>query len=538
MSIPAVASLWAAGDRHAALEALSAVWAQREDHAVTELCEQLSELLVRERVGLLSRELNPDQLRASLIVAAQTGDRVAVHALLPWLTTLARPKGRQRLAFLDPPDPVLLRWLCHWLWRRPELNELAQYLVSQRSPWLRLVHEWWSRDAPHEIDRFARESPHWWRHLGRSSDQRALDPAEVESLAALRAAFEAELPAEQATADGLLAAVYERPDDHACRAILADFLLSQDQHDPRGEFIQLQLQAAAGPVPESATARERELLDLHGLRWLGPLVQDCVLPSVRFERGFLAGLDLRPRASMCAASVGHPIWTTVETVNGGTWVIVNHPVMRSLRVLGCESSCARALLAGPTRARIEALWVEFIDWFAENQRQPDRATVLLLARELFARIDAVPNLRHLGVRDSIAADPESWQWLWQGPRTGLESVRLRIETNEAPQLWRWCEQLRRDRSSVELLLDHGKLRYALLPIDGYQTVRVTHNVPRWRVSPSHDQLLGYIVNGLAPSLSAAGLRRVEIVGAIVDVDRLRHTLQILGLDHPIEFATV
>jgi uncharacterized protein (TIGR02996 family) len=523
------ARLWAAGDREGALEALCGVWAQTQDLELAELCEHISEFLVRERTRSLARELSPEQVRASLIGAARAGDRVAVHALLPWLTALARPKARQRLALLEPPDPALLRGVVQWLRRRPELNELAQYLVNQRSLWVEFQSAWCRRESPLERDRYAEDSSLWRsRFSGLVRSPRALNPADAAALASFRAAFDAERSAGREQAAALLDAAREHPDDDARRALLADFLLSHDEHDPRGEFINLQLRAAAGPVPEFARARERELLDLHGLRWLGPLVRDCMLPSVRFERGFLSGLDLiRPRSNTATfGSPGHPIWATVERLNRGSWEIIGHPIMRSLRTVGCDPSCARALLSGPVRAKISSLTVAVSErvWSTPDDHQPDLGPTLTLARELFAQLDAAPNLRHLGLRDSIPADPESWQWFWQGPRAGLESVRLRIDRRAAPRLWEASELLRRDDSSVQLQLDYGVLSFTLLPADRYRTVRVNHNVPHWRARPSPDELLGFIVNALAPCVSATRLRRIEIVGAIVDADRLRDAL--------------
>ena len=70
-----------------------------------------------------------------------------------------------------------------------------------------------------------------------------------------------------------LAALVENPDDLATHRAYADYL--QEQGDPRGEFIQVQL---ALEEPERTTKerqelerRERELLEEHGREWLGGL---------------------------------------------------------------------------------------------------------------------------------------------------------------------------------------------------------------------------------------------------------------------------
>lgn len=77
------------------------------------------------------------------------------------------------------------------------------------------------------------------------------------------------------------------PEDDTPRLVLADWL--QDQGDPRGELIALQLQRSRLAEDDSRLVelerRQRQLLSQHVFTWLGPLVD---LASVwRFERGLL-----------------------------------------------------------------------------------------------------------------------------------------------------------------------------------------------------------------------------------------------------------
>ncbi|HWG45625.1 MAG TPA: TIGR02996 domain-containing protein [Gemmataceae bacterium] len=111
--------------------------------------------------------------------------------------------------------------------------------------------------------------------------------------------------------DALEAALVEDPDDLATHRAYADYL--QEQGDPRGEFIQVQLALEdTERTPEERQElerRERELLDAHGRKWLGVLADELQLRPVddpwgvfevteppyeiRFTRGWLNGIVLR-----------------------------------------------------------------------------------------------------------------------------------------------------------------------------------------------------------------------------------------------------
>lgn len=86
--------------------------------------------------------------------------------------------------------------------------------------------------------------------------------------------------------------IKDRPDDDLPRLVLADWL--QDQGDPRGEFVHLQVMRARlredDPQAQTLYGRERTLLRKHALTWLGPLAD--VGSGWTFERGFIQ-LELR-----------------------------------------------------------------------------------------------------------------------------------------------------------------------------------------------------------------------------------------------------
>ncbi|HEY7313823.1 MAG TPA: TIGR02996 domain-containing protein [Gemmataceae bacterium] len=119
--------------------------------------------------------------------------------------------------------------------------------------------------------------------------------------------------------DALEAALVEDPDDLATHRAYADYL--QEQGDPRGEFIQVQL-ALEDPKRTSAERRElerreRDLLTAHGRKWLGCLVNELLGPAsapwtklpdiqrpyeIRFVGGWLARI-VRQRSRFSLGSL-------------------------------------------------------------------------------------------------------------------------------------------------------------------------------------------------------------------------------------------
>jgi uncharacterized protein (TIGR02996 family) len=92
--------------------------------------------------------------------------------------------------------------------------------------------------------------------------------------------------------EAFLLAIIDEPEDDGLRLIFADWL--EEQCDPRGEFIHVQMELARGVTENRLRrrlkARERELLEAHAAEWLGPLrglVRRC-----HFRRGFLADVDI------------------------------------------------------------------------------------------------------------------------------------------------------------------------------------------------------------------------------------------------------
>lgn len=131
--------------------------------------------------------------------------------------------------------------------------------------------------------------------------------------------------------NSLYQAVLHRPDDLQLRHVLADAL--QDQGDPRGEFIALQLgRLISGERP---SARERELLGLHRDQWLGRLVG--LVHQPKFERGFVHHVQVLRETELPSTIERFEAWATVVSLDLRNlegeleMKLLASPMMRSLR---------------------------------------------------------------------------------------------------------------------------------------------------------------------------------------------------------------
>jgi uncharacterized protein (TIGR02996 family) len=183
--------------------------------------------------------------------------------------------------------------------------------------------------------------------------------------------------------DALEAALVENPDDLATHHAYADYL--QEQGDPRGDFIQVQLalEAAGRTRAEHRRlkARERKLLSKHVRDWLGILADELQGPKeerrkgrkspyrISFARGWLdriihfpgvmrfPGLD-RP------ISVGVVRRISVEFNNVLGKRLSLAPEVRMLRelVLGYEDLAGvRAIVQSPYLHRLTHLQLRYCD---------------------------------------------------------------------------------------------------------------------------------------------------------------------------------
>ena len=184
--------------------------------------------------------------------------------------------------------------------------------------------------------------------------------------------------------DALESALVENPDDLATHYAYADFL--QEQGDPRGEFIQLQLALEDPQRTESEKrklkARVKELLAEHEREWLGVLADD-LLPSReglrrawpwpnhitehQFARGWLDSLTLRNPTYLvhptdiglllCAAPQARLLRKLVlEYDNGLVETLLSSPFMLNLRVF----QLGRSMRTGPDSVVLSPLLIELI----------------------------------------------------------------------------------------------------------------------------------------------------------------------------------
>jgi uncharacterized protein (TIGR02996 family) len=212
----------------------------------------------------------------------------------------------------------------------------------------------------------------------------------------------------------LFAAVYANPDDDGPRAVLADLL--QEQGDPRGEFIALQLARGRGG---KRSRRESELLKKHGREWLGAIAPALPKDGVVFERGFLAKCrTINSRGLSGATAICEAVeWATVEELTLGPWQFLPEllPSLRALRVLTTEGD------AGELRShpKLEKLHIKFI--YTSEHRQGEHLATLAFPSlcelsvswcyaplgDLVAFLEATPTLKrlHLSTGDLAAMTP-------------------------------------------------------------------------------------------------------------------------------------
>jgi len=262
-------------------------------------------------------------------------------------------------------------------------------------------------------------------------------PSEEEAvtLAALRALLEAAPDDAGAAAqeeEALLAAIYTDPLDDAPRAAFAAWLSARG--DPRGRFIDLQLQEARGEAPSREARREmKSLLKRHEAAWCGPLAERTLKRGRAFRRGFVASCVGRVRDE-------EPAWSTVEhlesVVPGEALAL---PALRSLSLQHLT----------PLFDRRRPLAVEVLEWPGPGVRYGESAAETI---EAFTGITCLPALRHLKLtgangwiyEDTTRRRPSPmtarhFSWLWAAPTTsGLEALTLCANLSH---LGSWCRAL-------------------------------------------------------------------------------------------------
>lgn len=355
---------------------------------------------------------------------AKEQDPVTLSALLDTLLDKGSVKARSRLEALAgwPEDPRIDRWVADRYADPPFTSTGARPFWTRLLPLARRVRDTraaeilgkaragYDRSIPYEdflaahLDRVRAEVDSAQDHALSAELRQVLAKVDL----ALHEEAEAAKPRRSEDAEALLSQVLANPGDDEARAVLADVLL--EAHHPRGELIALQLEATRRPLTPAETKRERQLIKTARQELLGPL--DAVLkPECTFSRGFLSRAALKQGNSRALESaiektVGHPLWATVEHLEGrGDYDITTHEVMRSLR------SVAHSSVGAETLSRMPKLEVLVEDSASDAWTR--------LAREK----DAFPRLREL----DLQLHPRQAREFLQSPLVArLERLQVRM----------------------------------------------------------------------------------------------------------------
>lgn len=262
---------------------------------------------------------------------------------------------------------------------------------------------------------------------------RAIPSKTLTTLRKLLAHGAARRPGKDALAD-LFQAVYDAPRDDAPRHVLADAL--QEQGDPRGTFIALQLARAA--TGEPPTAAEEKLWARWLTSWSAPLGVNVERWDVEsFTRGLAARVTVRPGNR----PTRHPAWSTVDTLDAHDdtealrQLLASAP-LRNLRRLDGPLDAVLAALDAEPRALAALEVLSLTDTGATTP-----AVKALLATSVAAHLAELHLAAPTAVLPALAAASTKHGWrriVFRDPATGLvcelrsaqRALELRLETME------------------------------------------------------------------------------------------------------------
>lgn len=212
--------------------------------------------------------------------------------------------------------------------------------------------------------------------------------------------------------EALFAAVFAAATEDGPRRVLADAL--QEQGDPRGEFISLQLQS---PRSQRSERRMQKLLDRHRAAFLRRL-QSAVMPdeTQRWERGFLTEASVVLHGDL----VDVPDWATVrrlEVLFGGTPPLeLASPHASALQEISLASlEVVPVLFAAERALGVHSVGLQGP---AELRAWPAREV------ELIGGARSLPALTRLTLR-CHAPDFADADWVWRMPVLGqLKSLEF------------------------------------------------------------------------------------------------------------------
>ncbi|MBL8717271.1 MAG: TIGR02996 domain-containing protein [Myxococcales bacterium] len=283
-------------DHGATLAALLAAFRASRHPRVAALVAQASELAEKGRPAIVGKNL--DHKLNAAIALLEAGDPADLPRVLRLLRELRLAQAKTLVEHLAAvkSDPRVLDATLALLRDPPLVSSTAMPL------WRALLGVLEAQDDPRTVPALAALDFSWLSEWGaeqfRTACARVGRPKKGKAEAArpepaLGAADEAACAAlEEAlghtTDDGtsLLAAIRAAPYDDTARAVWADWL--EEQGDPRGRFVALQLATATRAPTDEERKAMRDLLAAHGEAWLSDLVGVVRPEYTRFARGFLA----------------------------------------------------------------------------------------------------------------------------------------------------------------------------------------------------------------------------------------------------------
>lgn len=249
----------------------------------------------------------------------------AVSALLAALTSTGAAKARGRVAAVAhwPADPRVDRWVAQAYLEPPWTSTGARVFWTALQPLTVRIRD------PRAVQTLRTA-----RKLGKKPWQQYLAGQLDKALASIGAiappAAQSQKPLKRGVSiDALIDAALATPQADEPRLVLADAL--QEAGRPWGELISLQ-------VNGGDAKRIKALIKAAAVDVLGPLAP-VVKPNFVVTRGFVSKVTLKgvsSNASKLALQkvVGHPRWSTVESLEGPNDAeVAAHPVMVSLRGL-------------------------------------------------------------------------------------------------------------------------------------------------------------------------------------------------------------
>jgi uncharacterized protein (TIGR02996 family) len=257
------------------------------------------------------------------------------------------------------------------------------------------------------------------------------------------------------TADELLAAVYDAPDDDAPRAVYADWL--QEQGDPRGEYIALEL----GGTTRARKARAKALLAAHEDPWLEPLRGALLKSSVKWQRGFPVAGQLAAQRSRADAEaiLQVPALATLRRlglslpniVMQDDWTkrfVFGNPLRHLRQLSGYPYGLLMPMLRTRRPFAIEVLEIPPAGGGDSGDVEPLAAA--------FADGRGLPRLRELSLSFSggLSRAPEHYAWLWT---TDLGQRLERLSINEGVHaVAAWQKALDAHPTSLQKLVFFGR----------------------------------------------------------------------------------